>query len=110
MKRALISVTDKTGVVEFAKGLVGLGFSILSTGGTRKALVEAGVPAQEVADYTGSPEMMDGRLKTLHPKVHGGLLGKRDDAGHRAAMEQFGIDPIEVLVVNLYRFRETVSR
>ena len=91
MKRALISVTDKTGVVEFARGLVQLGYQVLSTGGTRKALVDGGVPAVEVAEYTGSPEMLDGRVKTLHPKVHGGLLGRRDDPAHVAAMAQHGI-------------------
>ena len=109
-RRALISVTDKTGVVEFARGLVDLGFSILSTGGTRKALRDANIPATEVADYTGFPELMDGRLKTLHPKVHGGLLGKRDDPAHQAAMKEHGIDAIDVLCVNLYRFREAVQR
>jgi phosphoribosylaminoimidazolecarboxamide formyltransferase/IMP cyclohydrolase len=110
MRRALISVTDKTGVVEFARGLRELGFGVLSTGGTRKALVEADVEAQEVADYTGFPELMDGRIKTLHPKVHGGLLGRRDDAGHVAAMAQHAIEPIDVLCVNLYRFRETATK
>ena len=110
MRRALISVTDKSGVVEFARGLRDLGFGILSTGGTRRALLEGGVPADEVADYTGFPELMDGRLKTLHPKVHGGLLGRRDDAGHVAAMAEHGIEPIDVLCVNLYRFRETAAR
>jgi phosphoribosylaminoimidazolecarboxamide formyltransferase/IMP cyclohydrolase len=110
MRRALISVTDKAGVVEFARGLRELGFGILSTGGTRKALLEAGIEATEVADYTGFPELMDGRLKTLHPKVHGGLLGKRDDAGHVAAMAQHAIEPIDVLCVNLYRFRETAGK
>ena len=109
-RRALISVTDKAGVVEFARGLAELGFSVLSTGGTRRALVDGGVAATEVADYTGFPEMMDGRLKTLHPKVHGGLLARRDDAGHVQAMAAHGIDRIDVLVVNLYRFRETVRR
>ncbi|MCY2957188.1 MAG: bifunctional phosphoribosylaminoimidazolecarboxamide formyltransferase/IMP cyclohydrolase [Planctomycetota bacterium] len=110
MRRALISVTDKAGVVEFARGLRELGFGILSTGGTRKALLEAGVDADEVADYTGFPELMDGRLKTLHPKVHGGLLGKRDDAGHVKAMAMHAIEPIDVLCVNLYRFRETAGK
>jgi phosphoribosylaminoimidazolecarboxamide formyltransferase/IMP cyclohydrolase len=109
-RRALISVTDKTGVVEFARGLSELGFSILSTGGTRRVLTEAGVPAEEVADYTGFPEMMDGRVKTLHPKVHGGLLARRDQQGHVDAMQQHGIDAIDVLCVNLYQFRETVAR
>ena len=110
MKRALISVTDKTGVVEFARGLVQLGYQVLSTGGTRKALVDGGVPAVEVAEYTGSPEMLDGRVKTLHPKVHGGLLGRRDDPAHVAAMAQHGIGTIDVLCVNLYRFRETLRK
>jgi phosphoribosylaminoimidazolecarboxamide formyltransferase/IMP cyclohydrolase len=110
MKRALLSVTDKTGVVEFARGLAELGFGLLSTGGTRAALAEAAVPVTEVADYTGFPELMDGRLKTLHPKVHGGLLARRDDPRHLAAMAEHGIDAIDILVVNLYRFRETVRR
>ena len=109
-KRALLSVTDKTGIVDFARGLVDLGFSILSTGGTRRALLEGGVEAQEVADYTGFPEMMDGRIKTLHPKVHGGLLARRDVAAHGEAMLQHGIDRIDVLCVNLYRFRETAKK
>jgi phosphoribosylaminoimidazolecarboxamide formyltransferase/IMP cyclohydrolase len=110
MRRALISVTDKAGVVEFARGLAELGFGLLSTGGTKKALVEAEVEVQEVADYTGFPELMDGRIKTLHPKVHGGLLGRRDDAGHVAAMAAHAIEPIDLLCVNLYRFRETASK
>jgi len=110
MRRALLSVTDKTGVVEFARGLAELGFSLLSTGGTRRVLADEGVPAAEVADYTGFPEMMDGRLKTLHPRVHGGLLARRDLPAHTQAMEQHGIDPIDVLVVNLYRFREAVRK
>ncbi|MFY9341840.1 MAG: bifunctional phosphoribosylaminoimidazolecarboxamide formyltransferase/IMP cyclohydrolase [Planctomycetota bacterium] len=110
MRRALLSVTDKQGLVEFARGLREAGFALMSTGGTAKALADAGVPAQEVADYTGFPEMMDGRIKTLHPKVHGGLLGRRDVPGHLAAMEKHGIDPIDVLCVNLYRFRETLRK
>jgi phosphoribosylaminoimidazolecarboxamide formyltransferase/IMP cyclohydrolase len=110
MRRALLSVTDKQGLVEFANGLVQTGFSLLSTGGTARVLAEAGVQAQEVAAYTGFPEMMDGRVKTLHPKVHGGLLARRDDAGDRAAMESHGIDAIDLLCVNLYHFRETVKR
>ncbi|MEZ6037300.1 MAG: bifunctional phosphoribosylaminoimidazolecarboxamide formyltransferase/IMP cyclohydrolase [Planctomycetota bacterium] len=110
MTRALLSVTDKQGITEFAKGLVDAGFSLLSTGGTRRAIAEAGVPVQEVADYTGFPEMMDGRVKTLHPKVHGGLLGVRDEASHTQAMQAHGIDAIDLLCVNLYRFRETVRQ
>ncbi|MEO0479555.1 MAG: bifunctional phosphoribosylaminoimidazolecarboxamide formyltransferase/IMP cyclohydrolase [Planctomycetota bacterium] len=107
-RRALISVTDKRSVVEFAQGLSELGFSILSTGGTFRVLQESGVPAVEVQAYTGFPEMMGGRVKTLHPKVHGGLLARRDDDSDLEAMEVHGIDPIDILVVNLYRFRETV--
>ncbi len=110
MRRALISVTDKQGIVEFARGLAELGFSLLSTGGTRRALTDAGIDAVEVADYTGFPEMMDGRVKTLHPKVHGGLLARRDDEAHERAMAAHGIDPIDVLCVNLYRFREAVRK
>ena len=110
MRRALLSVTDKDGIVEFARGLRELGFSLLSTGGTRKVLLQAGIEATEVADYTGSPEMMDGRLKTLHPKVHGGMLARRDVPAHVAAMREHGIDAIDVLCVNLYRFRETARK
>ncbi|MBL8752752.1 MAG: bifunctional phosphoribosylaminoimidazolecarboxamide formyltransferase/IMP cyclohydrolase [Planctomycetes bacterium] len=110
MRRALLSVTDKTGIAEFARGLAEAGFSLTSTGGTARTLVDAGLSVQEVADYTGFPEMMDGRIKTLHPKVHGGLLARRDVPAHGAAMEQHGIDPIDVLCVNLYRFRETVKK
>jgi len=110
MKRALLSVTDKQGLFEFARGLRELGFELLSTGGTRRALLDAGIEAVEVADYTGFPELMDGRVKTLHPKVHGGLLARRDDASHLAAMTEHGIDPIDVLCVNLYRFREAAGK
>jgi len=110
MRRALLSVTDKQGITEFAAGLVEAGFSLLSTGGTHRAIAESGVDVQEVADYTGFPEMMDGRVKTLHPKVHGGLLARRDDEAHVAAMGEHGIDAIDLLCVNLYRFRETVAR
>jgi phosphoribosylaminoimidazolecarboxamide formyltransferase/IMP cyclohydrolase len=110
MKRALLSVTDKTGIVEFARELIAAGFSLLSTGGTARTLADAGIPVTEVADYTGFPEMMDGRIKTLHPKVHGGLLARRDVATHGEAMAEHGIDPIDVLCVNLYRFREAAKR
>ena len=110
MRRALLSVTDKQGISEFAKGLADAGFSLLSTGGTRREIAASGVEVQEVADYTGFPEMMDGRVKTLHPKVHGGLLARRDDEAHVAAMVEHGIDAIDLLCVNLYRFRETVQR
>jgi phosphoribosylaminoimidazolecarboxamide formyltransferase/IMP cyclohydrolase len=107
--RALISVSDKTGVVELGRGLAQLGIEILSTGGTAKALREAGVAVKDVSDFTGSPEILDGRVKTLHPRVHGGLLGRNTDA-HRAEMEKAGIERIDLLVVNLYPFRQTVAR
>ncbi|QKT03250.1 bifunctional phosphoribosylaminoimidazolecarboxamide formyltransferase/IMP cyclohydrolase [Ectothiorhodospiraceae bacterium 2226] len=108
VKRALISVSDKTGVVEFAQDLAAMGVEILSTGGTAKLLADAGVRVVEVSDYTGFPEMMDGRLKTLHPKIHGGILGRRgtDDA----AMQAHGIDGIDLVVVNLYPFERTTAR
>src|SRR5690606_35280391 len=101
VRRALISVSDKTGVVEFARELVQLGVEILSTGGTFKLLSENGIAAVEVADYTGFPEMMDGRVKTLHPKIHGGILGRRDLDG--AVMSEHGIAPIDLVAVNLDR-------
>ena len=107
IKRALISVSDKTGVVEFAQQLHASGVEILSTGGTAKLLADAGVPVIEVSDYTGFPEMMDGRVKTLHPKIHGGILARRgtDDA----VMQQHGIPPIDLVVVNLYPFEQAVA-
>ncbi|SDD92557.1 phosphoribosylaminoimidazolecarboxamide formyltransferase / IMP cyclohydrolase [Paracoccus isoporae] len=110
LKRALISVSDKTGLVEFARALDAEGVEILSTGGTAKALREAGLAVSDVADVTGFPEMMDGRVKTLHPAVHGGLLALRDDAAHQKAAEDHGIGMIDLLVVNLYPFEETVAR
>ncbi|HSC82677.1 MAG TPA: bifunctional phosphoribosylaminoimidazolecarboxamide formyltransferase/IMP cyclohydrolase, partial [Pseudomonas sp.] len=108
VRRALISVSDKTGILEFARELVALGVEILSTGGTYKLLKDNGVAAVEVADYTGFPEMMDGRVKTLHPKVHGGILGRRDIDG--AVMEEHGIKPIDLVAVNLYPFAATVAK
>ncbi|MDO4638181.1 MAG: bifunctional phosphoribosylaminoimidazolecarboxamide formyltransferase/IMP cyclohydrolase [Lautropia sp.] len=108
--RALISVFDKTGVLEFAHGLHKLGIEILSTGGTAKMLDEAGIPVIEVSDYTGFPEMLDGRVKTLHPKVHGGLLARRDLPAHMSALEQHNIGRIDLLAVNLYPFQQTVAR
>ena len=110
IKRALISVSDKTGVVELAKGLEALGAEILSTGGTAKALRDAGVQVTDVAAYTGSPEILDGRVKTLHPKIHGGLLGRRSLNAHVAEMNQHGIGPIDVVVVNLYPFESTIAK
>ncbi|NLD14664.1 MAG: bifunctional phosphoribosylaminoimidazolecarboxamide formyltransferase/IMP cyclohydrolase [Gammaproteobacteria bacterium] len=108
VRRALISVSDKNGVVDFARALTGLGVEILSTGGTFKLLCDNGIAAVEVADYTGFAEMMDGRVKTLHPKIHGGILGRRDIDG--AVMEQHGIKPIDLVAVNLYPFAATVSK
>ena len=110
IKQALLSVSDKSGIVEFAKSLSELGVSLLSTGGTAKLLADAGLPVTEVADYTGFPEMLDGRVKTLHPKVHGGILARRDLPEHMAALEQHDIPTIDLLVVNLYPFVETVSK
>jgi len=110
MKQALISVSDKTGVVELAQGLAALGYRILSTGGTAKLLADSGVAVTEVADYTGFPEILDGRVKTLNPRVHAGLLARRDVPAHMAAMAAHGIDPIDILCVNLYPFEQTVAR
>ncbi len=107
---ALISVSDKTGILEFAQALHALGIKILSTGGTAKLLADAGLPVTEVAELTGFPEMLDGRVKTLHPKVHGGLLARRDLPEHMAALRTHGIDTIDLLVVNLYPFEATVAR
>ncbi|HEX4967596.1 MAG TPA: bifunctional phosphoribosylaminoimidazolecarboxamide formyltransferase/IMP cyclohydrolase, partial [Nitrospiraceae bacterium] len=108
--RALISVSDKTGIVEMAKGLAALGAEILSTGGTAKALRDAGVQVTDVSAYTGSPEILDGRVKTLHPKIHGGLLGRRSVPAHVEQMKQQGIGPIDVVVVNLYPFESTIAK
>ena len=110
IQRALISVSDKTGVVELARALKQLKVEILSTGGTAKLLADNGIVVTEVSDYTGFPEMLDGRVKTLHPKIHGGLLGRRDLPAHVAAMEKHGIPPIDLLVVNLYPFEQTVAK
>ena len=110
MRRALLSVSDKTGLVEFARELVDSGWEIVSTGGTARALREAGVAVREVAQITGFPEMMDGRVKTLHPAVHGALLARRDDPAHMGALEEHDIQPIDLVAVNLYPFRETASR
>jgi len=108
--RALLSVSDKRGLIEFAQGLVALGWELVSTGGTAEALRRAQVPVVGIEDVTGFPEMMDGRVKTLHPKVHGGLLGRRDHPADVAAMKQHGITPIDLVAVNLYPFRETVAK
>src|SRR5258708_38058371 len=108
--RALISVSDKAGLLEFASGLAAHGIELISTGGTAKALKDGGLKVMDVSELTGFPEMMDGRVKTLHPKVHGGLLAIRDNKDHAAAMQQYGIGPIDLLVVNLYPFEATVAK
>ncbi len=110
IRRAIVSVTDKTGVADFARALVDeFGVEVVSTGGTAKVLAEAGVPVVAIEDFTGCPEIMDGRVKTLHPKVHGGLLARRDDERHMADAQANGISPIDMVVVNLYAFEETVA-
>ena len=109
IRRALISVSDKSGLVAFAEFLAGRGVEILSTGGTAKAMRDAGIPVVEVGDHTGFPEILDGRVKTLHPKVHGGILGRRTDPAHLATMAEHGIAPIDLIVVNLYPFEATVA-
>ena len=110
IRRALLSVSDKTGLLDFARALHERGVELLSTGGTAKAIRAAGIPVVEVADYTGFPEMLDGRVKTLHPKIHGGILGRRDLPEHLAAMQEHGIGPIDLVCVNLYPFAQTVAR
>ncbi|MDD3470509.1 MAG: bifunctional phosphoribosylaminoimidazolecarboxamide formyltransferase/IMP cyclohydrolase, partial [Thermoguttaceae bacterium] len=108
--RALISVSDKSGLAEFAKGLAELGIEILSTGGTKRFLDQNGIPVRDISDYTGFPEMMDGRLKTLHPLVHGGILCRHDNPKDRESMEKHGIKTIELVVVNLYPFASTIAK
>lgn len=110
VKRALLSVSDKTGLTDFAQGLVALGFELISTGGTLKALDQAGIPVQSVETITHFPEMLDGRVKTLHPAVHGALLAKRDDPEHMAMLAQQDITPIDLVCVNLYPFKETIEK
>ncbi|MEQ1688282.1 MAG: bifunctional phosphoribosylaminoimidazolecarboxamide formyltransferase/IMP cyclohydrolase, partial [Sphingopyxis sp.] len=110
IKRALLSVSDKTGVVELAQNMAARGVELVSTGGTAKALRDAGLDVRDVADLTGYPEMMDGRVKTLHPAVHGGLLAVRSDPAHAAAMDAHGIGAIDLAVINLYPFLQTVMR
>ncbi len=109
IKRALVSVSDKSGLAEFGRFLAGRGVEILSTGGSAKALTEAGVPVVEVASHTGFPEIMGGRVKTLHPRIHGGILARRDDTGHVAAMQEHGIGGIDMVVSNLYPFEATLA-
>lgn len=110
MRRALISVSNKTGVVDLARGLTELGYEVISTGGTMRSLAEAGVPVKAVSEVTGFPEILDGRVKTLHPAIHGGILAVRDNPGHRAQLEEANIQPIDLVVVNLYPFMEAITK
>ncbi len=110
IQRAIISLSDKSGIVQFAKDLQAFGVEILSTGGTAKTLRESGLKIMDVSEYTGFPEMLDGRVKTLHPKIHGGLLGIRDNPEHAKKMKEHGIIPTDMVVVNLYPFEATVAK
>src|SRR5215211_7832620 len=110
VRRALLSVSDKTNLLDFARGLATLGVELLSTGGTRKALADGGLAVREVSDLTGFPEMLDGRVKTLHPHVHGGILAVRSNPAHAATLDEHHIAPIDLVVVNLYPFEATVAR
>jgi len=110
IQRAILSVTDKAGIVEFAKKLAGMNVELFSTGGTAKLLRDSGVGVKDISELTGFPEMMDGRVKTLHPKVHGGILHVRSNAAHVAAAREHGIQPIDMVVVNLYAFEKTAAR
>lgn len=108
--KALISVSDKRGIVETARELEKLGFEIISTGGTYRVLLEGGIKAKEVSDLTGFPECLDGRVKTLHPAVHAGILARRDDARHMKEIAELGIEPIDLVIVNLYPFKQTILK
>jgi len=110
VERAILSVTDKTGLAEFARKLAGMGVELISTGGTAKLLRDSGIAVKDISEVTGFPEMLDGRVKTLHPKVHGGILHRREDASHRAAVAEHGIQPIDMVVVNLYAFEKTAAK
>src|SRR6202047_2026903 len=110
IRRALLSVTDKTGIVDFARRLTELGVELISTGGTAKIVRDSGVPVKDVSEVTGFPEMLDGRVKTMHPKIAGGILAMRSRAGHMEAIGQHGIAPIDMVVVNLYRFEDAAAK
>ena len=110
MSYALLSVSNKEGIVEFARSLVGFGYTLISSGGTHKVISEANIPVMKVSEYTGSPEILSGRVKTLHPKVHGGILARRGDPNHAIDMKSNGIEFIDVVAVNLYPFKETVAK
>ena len=110
IQRALLSVTDKAGLADFARKLAGLNVELISTGGTAKLLRDSGIAVKDIAELTGFPEMLDGRVKTLHPKVHGGILHRREDPAHRSAIAEHGIQPIDMVVVNLYAFEKTAAK
>ena len=110
MKYALLSVSNKSGIVDFAKGLVSAGYSLISSGGTHAVLQAEGIPVMRVSDYTGSPEILDGRVKTLHPKIHGGILAQRGNPGHDLDRKANDIGLIDIVAVNLYPFKETVAK
>src|SRR5579863_8931515 len=110
IRRAILSVTDKTGLVDFARKLAALNIELISTGGTAKLLRDAGVTVKDISELTGFPEMLDGRVKTLHPKVHGGILHRREDPKHVAAVKEHGIQPVDMVVVNLYAFEKTAAK
>ena len=110
MRRALLSVSDKAGIVDFARGLSELGVEIVSTGGTARALADAGIAARAIEEFTGFPEMMDGRVKTLHPRLYAGLLARRDDDAHLRAAGEHGIEQVDLVCVNLYPFERTIAR
>src|SRR5271169_4136196 len=109
IRRAILSVTDKTGLVEFARKLSGMGVELISTGGTAKLLRDSAIAVKDISELTGFPEMLDGRVKTLHPKVHGGILHRRENPAHVAAVAEHGIQPIDMVVVNLYAFEKTAA-
>ncbi len=109
VERALISLTDKSGIEDFARALSDLGVEILSTGGTAKKMRDNGIPVKDVSEFTGFPEMLDGRVKTLHPQVHGGILNQRENPAHQKQCEEYGIRPIDIIAVNLYAFEKTVA-
>src|SRR5881409_2449108 len=110
VQRAILSVTDKSGLVDFARKLASMGVELISTGGTAKLLRESGITVKDISELTGFPEMLDGRVKTLHPKVHGGILHRRENATHRSAVAEHGIQPIDMVVVNLYAFEKTAAK
>src|SRR6267154_6042141 len=108
--RVLISVTDKTGIIDFARSLSAMGAELISTGGTARMIRDEGIAVKDISEITGFPEMLDGRVKTLHPNVHGGILHRREDPSHRAAVAEHGIEPIDMVVVNLYAFEKTAAK